>query len=310
MDLKIISPTPESFVKAIEWNHEEIKQEMAAKVADYKSMVYDDDQIKEAKKDKAELNKLIKSLEEKRKEIKSQCLAPYEKFEKQMKELVSIVQEPIAAIDEQVKAYEEQLKKKKALDIEEYFNTKDFHGFTLDQIFDNRWLNATTSMKSIRETIDARATEIAADVQIINNLEEYQFEAMEVYKATMNVRNAMNEVSRLKELAISKAKYEAQKAAEQKRIEEEPHNLSENTLVTQEHVSDTSVEEVKAENAKCENNANAEGYIPFEDDNFIPDFDDRPEEPRWIVFKAFVNDEQEKQIESFLDQMGAKYEAM
>ena len=53
MEFKIISPGADGFIKAIEWNNEEIKAEMAAKVADYKMMVYSDDQIKDAKKDRA-----------------------------------------------------------------------------------------------------------------------------------------------------------------------------------------------------------------------------------------------------------------
>ena len=113
MELKIISPSQDGFVKAIEWNNEEIKAEMAAKVADYKKMVYGDDQIKEAKKDRAELNKMVTALEDKRKEIKALCLQPYERFETQMKELVAIVKEPIGIIDSQVKAYEEQQKAKR-----------------------------------------------------------------------------------------------------------------------------------------------------------------------------------------------------
>lgn len=204
MELKI-TPSPDGFVKTIEFNHDEIKAEIAEKVAYYKTLVYTDDQIKDAKADRAELNKLVKTLEDKRKEIKALCLAPYDKFERQMKELVAIVNEPIAIIDEQVKAYEAQLKESKRAEIAAYYETLDFHGITLDQIFDPKWLNASVSMTSIQDALTKRAQEIAVDMKTLSDLPEYGFEALEMYKSTVDIRQALNEANRLSELAKKKA---------------------------------------------------------------------------------------------------------
>lgn len=113
MELKIYSPTEDGFIKAIEWNNEEIKREVADRVAHYKGLVYTDAQIPEAKKDHANLRKFAEALETKRKEVKKQCLAPYELFEKQVKEIVAIVNEPIALIDTQIKEYEQMKKDEK-----------------------------------------------------------------------------------------------------------------------------------------------------------------------------------------------------
>ena len=38
MELKIYSPTEEGFLKSIEWNHEEIKREVAERVRYYKNL--------------------------------------------------------------------------------------------------------------------------------------------------------------------------------------------------------------------------------------------------------------------------------
>lgn len=86
MELKIYSPTEEGFLKSIEWNHEEIKREVAERVRYYKNLAYTDDQIADAKKDRATLNKFVQELEATRKAVKKQCLAPYEDFEKKIKE--------------------------------------------------------------------------------------------------------------------------------------------------------------------------------------------------------------------------------
>ena len=62
--------------------------------------------IKESKADKAKLNYLKAALEDKRKEVKKQCLQPYENFEKNIKELVALIDAPIRAIDSQLKEIE------------------------------------------------------------------------------------------------------------------------------------------------------------------------------------------------------------
>ena len=46
----------------IEWNYEELKAEIAERVQHYETLVYTDETIKEAKADRANLNKLKKAL--------------------------------------------------------------------------------------------------------------------------------------------------------------------------------------------------------------------------------------------------------
>lgn len=48
------------------FNYEELKRELTEKVSHYETLVYTDDQIKEAKADKAALNKLKKALNDER----------------------------------------------------------------------------------------------------------------------------------------------------------------------------------------------------------------------------------------------------
>lgn len=216
MELKIYNPTEDGFIKAIEWNHEEIKKEVSEKVAYYKSLVYTDEQIKDAKNDRATLNKFVSALETKRKEIKKQCLAPYEDFEKQMKEIIAIVNEPIALIDSQVKEYEEQQKMAKLEKIKEYWEscTPPFT-ISLEKVFDEKWLNASVSMKKVQEAIDARLEQIAKDFETIELLPEFSFEAKQVYISTLDVNKAISEAHRMAEIQKAKAAHEAEMKAKQ-----------------------------------------------------------------------------------------------
>lgn len=221
MELRIISPSPEGFIKAIEWNHEEIKQEVATKVAYYKNLVYTDDQIREAKKDRAALNKFMEALESKRKEIKKQCMEPYEDFEKKMKEITAIVSEPIALIDGQVKEYEEKQRAEKRMAIESKFASAGFQTFVeLEQIFDPKWLNASVSMKKIEEDLNTQRNRIGNDIMTINNLPEFSFEALEHYKKTLDLAGAIREGQRLADIQKQKARAEAAQKAEQAKQEE------------------------------------------------------------------------------------------
>lgn len=214
-----------SFPQAIEFNFEELKAEITAKSALYANMVYTDETIKEAKADKAALNKFIKALEDKRKEVKKECLQPYEAFEKQMKELVAIINEPVRLIDGQVKTYEEKVKAEKLEKIKVYWESccrPDW--LNCSQIFDSGWLNASISLKKVKEAIDERLEQIATDLQTIGNLPEFGFEAEEVYKQTLDINKAISEGQRLADIQKRKEEAARQKAeweAEQARLKAE-----------------------------------------------------------------------------------------
>ena len=149
------------------------------------------------------MNKFVQALEAKRKEVKKQCLAPYESFEKQMKEIIAIVNEPIKMIDQQVKGYDEQKKAEKLNQIQAYWNnvTSPEHPLTLKRVMNPKWLNATTSMKSIQDEINGILAQYAEDIATLQNLPEYGFEAIEAYKVSLDLRSAMNEAHRLSEMA-------------------------------------------------------------------------------------------------------------
>lgn len=214
MELEIYSPSADGFVKEITWNHEEIKKEVAEKVKHYSVTVYTEDQIKDAKADRAKLRKFVDALETKRKEIKKQCLAPYEAFEKQMKEITAIVNEPIAMIDRQVKEYEEIQKAEKREAIEAYWislseDAKIPEGITFDQIFNEKWLNASVNLKAVCTEINTRLEQIEKDLTTLAEMPDFAFEATEVYKYTLDINAAIREGKRLVEMQKRKAEMEA-----------------------------------------------------------------------------------------------------
>lgn len=222
MELRIISPQEGGFVQTIEWNHEELKAEIEAKMAEYKTLVFTEQTVKEAKADRATLNKLKTAIEDERKRIKKLCLAPYNDFESKVKEITALIDEPIGIIDKQIKEVEEAKRQEKSKQIEEIFNSIDFPPeLTLDRIRDPKWLNASVSLKSIREDMEELAKAITQSIKTLLELPQFGFEAAEYYKQTWDFNQAIAEAKRMSE--IQKAKQKAEEEA--KKREEERARL-------------------------------------------------------------------------------------
>ena len=146
-------------------------------------------------------------------------MEPYDKFEKQVKELIALIDEPIGLIDSQIKEVEEQKRIQKRRDIEELFKTIGFQKFvTLDKIFDDKWLNASVSLSKIEESMKSTMYRIGNEIATINNLPEFSFEAREVYVKTLDIAKAIKEGQRLAEIQKRKNAYEEE---QQKKVVEE-----------------------------------------------------------------------------------------
>lgn len=213
----------------ISFNYEELKAELTEKVAFYETLVYTDDQVKDAKADRATLNKLKKTLNDERIRREKEYMQPFNEFKAQVNEIIGIIDKPIAVIDKQVKEFEDQKKANKQKDIEELFASIGFQSFvTLEKIWDPKWLNASVSMKSIEEQMRARMYQIGDDVFTLSQLPEFGFEATEVFKQTLDINKAIKEAQRMAEITKAKADAEAKKkAAEESRKAEEERKAKE-----------------------------------------------------------------------------------
>lgn len=213
MELKITA-LENGYVQKIE-NFEELKKELSERTEKYKNLVYTDEQISNAKTDRASLRKLVEALESKRKEYKKHCLKPYEDFEKDVKALVSIVNEPIQMIDKQVKSFEALQKEEKRTNLECFFcGYNPFEWLSFEKILDEKWLNASCKTEKAVEAIQDRIECIKKDLETLQNLPDFSFEAVEVYKQSLDLNNAISEGVRLSEMQKKKA--EAQKAEVEK----------------------------------------------------------------------------------------------
>ena len=188
LEIKVIAPTEDMFIDHIIWNSDEIAKEVEAKVGYYKNLVYTEDQVAEAKKDRATLRKFVTALKDKDHEIKERCLAPYEEFHNKMLKIIALVEEPANLIDKQVKEYEESQKEQKKKAIQELFRMKVFQPWvSLERIWNQKWLNKTYSMKQIDADLTTIQHKIGEDILLINGQKEGMQAALSEYKRSMDV---------------------------------------------------------------------------------------------------------------------------
>lgn len=306
MELRVKTPT---FPEVIQFNYDELKQEITEKVANYANLVYTDEQISEAKKDRATLNKFVKAIEDERKKVKNDCLKPYEDFEKKIKELNGIVNNAITNIDKQVKDYEEQKKaEKKEKIIELYKNTVFPDWVKFEHIFDVRWLNSSVSIAAITKELIAKCEKIESDLTTLSNLPEFGFEAVEVYKSTFDINRALNDGKRLAE--IQKRKSEAERMNPGRDVVVVPDGV---------YVQDKDKQGFTFHEEQLPGQISFTDAESFENNCIVPKAEEKPfeecmnppvEERDWAGFKAYLTEKEAFELADFFNTRGIQYEAI
>lgn len=214
MEVRLTPAIEQVIPPQISFNFEEIKSELAGKLQVYQSMVVTESGIKEAKADRANLNKFKAALADSRKAVKAQWNQPLSDFESKMKELERMVDEPIGAIDRQVKAYDEAKKQDKRQQIERFFEgaVGDLEEvLPLSKIWNDRWLNATYPMKDIEKEIVECIRKTHSDIGIIVAMQLPCCDQMlSTYLETLDMSRAMEEKHKYEQ--AQKAKAQAKQA--------------------------------------------------------------------------------------------------
>lgn len=276
MELKVNEVT---IPDVIQFNYDELKQELTEKVSMYETMVYTDDQIKQAKADKASLNKLKKALNDERIRREKEYLQPFNEFKAKINEIISIIDKPVAVIDKQVKEYEEKQKAdKKATIIEHWESIEDKpEWLTFDSIFDSRWLLSGTSMRSIKDNINGILNSVKENITTLASLPEFSFEATEEYKRTLDISRAIAEGKRLAD--IQKRKEEQERLKAEQEAEKQPQEAPQKKL--EEHMTP-----------------------PVEEQKQVK------EDAQWISFKAYLTVPQAIELKEFFNSRNIDFKAI
>lgn len=181
----------------IEEHLKDLSIEVDKKVEDAKSLVCTDENVKTIKQIRAELNKEFKEVEQQRKLVKEQVLAPYMQFETIYKQYISDkYKDADADLKLKINSVEDELKNKKEQEIKDYFeeykiaNNIDF--ITYGQARINVTLSA--SMKSLKEQAKQFIDKIIDDLNLIET-QEHKAEILVEYKQTLNAAQSITSVT-------------------------------------------------------------------------------------------------------------------
>ena len=282
--------------EVIEFNYEEVKSwvaECLEKYSKYDNMIMDADAVKVGKADRAELNKVKEALNKERIRQEKEYMKPFNQFKSQVNELIAMIDEPVKLIDKAVKGYEAEQKAQKEAEIKAIFEQEAAEAaaeIRLDAIWDAKWLNASVSLKKVQEAIHERIQQFNSDIETLQKLPEFAFEAVETYKQTLDINRAISEGQRLADIQRRKQEAEAEKA----RLKAE--------------------EEARKAAAAAE----AETATPETDMGKVIDSIDRqafeqavtPEAAKqWIGFEALLTVEQARELKQFFDSRNIEFRA-
>lgn len=231
----------------IEEHLKDLSIEVDKKVEDAKSLVCTDENVKTIKQIRAELNKEFKEVEQQRKLVKEQVLAPYMQFETIYKQYISDkYKDADADLKLKINSVEDELKNKKEQEIKDYFeeykiaNNIDF--ITYGQARINVTLSA--SMKSLKEQAKQFIDKIIDDLNLIET-QEHKAEILVEYKQTLNVAQSITSVTNR-----FKAIEEEKKRQEQKVVHIEMngnHEITQKSYEQLENVFNKPLEQPKEE---------------------------------------------------------------
>lgn len=183
----------------IRCNFEDVKAKLSKKMAEYQGAVFTEESKSVAKAELASLRKTREEVEKRRKEVKAQCLVPYNDFEEKVKELLEIIDEPICLIDSQLKEMEAERIRKRHGDVEKLYAEcagEWAEYLPLKEIYVKKWDNATTSLKQIEKELLAMAEKVASEIGIIRNTQsEVVEDALQVYQKSRDLGAALTRIN-------------------------------------------------------------------------------------------------------------------
>lgn len=283
----------------IECNFDDLKETLADHLKIYEEVPVSLENKAERKKDLAMLRKVKKAVSDRRSEVKRQWLEPYNVFDTQVRELLGLIDRPVAVIDDQIKELESRERMKKLEEIKTLFGdmAADYTDWlTLEMIFDEKWLNATTSIKKVKEELTGKILEIGNALIMLNmSVSEVKLEAIERYKSDLNLQSAMMYINQ----------YEAQRArileAERKQREREEEQRREREM-------ERARQEARAQVAR-EQQAKEEARKEVMDNITQPITDEVVKNAKvTAMYTISATDEQITELEMAMDSLGITYE--
>lgn len=134
----------------------------------YKGLQIQEADLPEAKQQRADLNALAKNINGWRLHKEREWMAPFQQKKDQCNKIVKTIQDVSNEIDTQVKEYEARADEEKKLEIRKWWNLNGNHAFTLEQVWDDRYLNKGWPANKWQADLEEKKKKISKDVQMLS----------------------------------------------------------------------------------------------------------------------------------------------
>lgn len=173
-------------VAKFEFNFEELKKWALEKVEKYQNLMVTEDQVINIKKEMADINKYAKEIDAKRKEFEKQYKARIDPVLAQILEIKGIFDSAYNGLKTQVDSFEAAEREKRRIAvqdlIDETIRTEGLQEYANRFAIQEKWLNKTTSKKSIKDDIQTIANDIKGLIEAQEQARKQQEEKIELVK--------------------------------------------------------------------------------------------------------------------------------
>lgn len=154
---------------------------VAATLERYTPENYSEDNVEQAKADRAILNKAAKELNDRRIQIEREWNAPLQEFKGIVGDTVKMIADGSAKIDAVVKGVESKAKAEKRAAIEELWERKGITLLPLSKLWDDKWLNKTKRLPAIEKEIGEKLLKIEAELDTLAAVDTEDVDVLRAY---------------------------------------------------------------------------------------------------------------------------------
>lgn len=171
----------------------QIRSIVKEKMKVYECITYTEDDIKEAKADRAMINKSSKALNDTRIELEKIYMQPFNKFKDVVKDTCDMLDLTSNNIDLQIKKFEQEEKYAKMKQIRDYFDENNEYLVNFDRCFKSNWLNKNKGIAVVKAEINEVFELVEAD---FDKLKEHFYSEpcytaiIDRYQNTLDYNNA------------------------------------------------------------------------------------------------------------------------
>lgn len=159
----------------------QLRDHVAETLERYTPENYSEDNVDQAKADRAILNKAAKELNDRRIQLERDWNAPLQDFKSIIGDTVKMISDGSAKIDAVVKGVESKAKAEKRAAIEELWERKGITLLPLSKLWDDKWLNKTKRLPAVEKEIGEKLLKIEAELDTLAAVDTEDGEVLRAY---------------------------------------------------------------------------------------------------------------------------------